>query len=90
MFLSVKTLTSEIFLSISRVCAATRNGILGLVGHPIFKPFRVAVRDESASARAVRVPKQPMTVTRARRCPEKKSPILVSLSRKLRTRHTMP
>ena len=37
---SVKTLTTEIFLSIFRVCVAARNGILGLVGHPIFfNPF---------------------------------------------------
>ena len=76
----MKTLTTEIFLSIFRVCVAARNGILGLVGHPIFKPFRVAVRDKTASARVLRVPKQPMTVTHARRRPEKTNLASLSLS----------
>ena len=76
----MKTLTAEIFLSIFRVCVAARNGILGLVEHPIFKPFRVGVRDKAASARVLRVPKQPTTVTRDRRPPEKKYLASLSLS----------
>ena len=87
---SVKTLTTEIFLSIFPVCVATRNGILGLVGHPIFKPFRVAVRDKSgicaspAGSEAVH-DGDPRPQTSG----EKVSRIFVSLPRALRTRHTM-
>ena len=63
-----------------------RNGILGLAAFLIFTPFRVAVRDKVA--RALRVPKQPTTVTRARRLPEKTSRILcVSLTRTLQQTH---
>ena len=74
MLLSVKTLATEIFVEhLPCLCRGAKRDPWPSGAPNFFLPFRVAVRDKAASARALRVPKQPMTVTRARRCPDKKS-----------------